>query len=298
MHQRPQHRPFNAPRMARTKSRPILRHPHTRHPSVSAPRNRPIRPTPLHLFFRLIEAELTPHFECESEAPAFTPSTQSPKPNKQSPQTHTYPNSHFLLAAICYLFSLPLLHHHAKAGRRTGRAPRSSSRSVWARFRPIRHLRRSRKCMHPRPQRHRPASPRNPRHRGIRPAGGGNRKQLHWRRPARDVVNVELLHAPGRHARAASIVHAEVIVQRNGNRMLRPHSRRHHRPTNSGQSQQNKSLHPEAPPPKLSELCVSPAISALSFSLSCPKNKKPRQSAEASYTSLRCTVYHFFKYYQ
>ncbi len=179
MHQRPQHCPLNRPRMPRTKSRPILRHPHTRHPRHPAPRNRPIRPTPLHLSL----------LECGSSASAFRHSTQPPK---QTIATNSYVPE-LALRARCYLFavrSLPPLHHHAKAARRTRRDPRSSSRSVD-------------KSPHPL--------------------------------------------------------------------------------FSSSEPQRTQRL--------LCDLCVS-------LSLFLPKTKKPRQLAEASYTSLRCKVYHFFKYCQ
>src|SRR5882724_8638671 len=49
-------------------------------------------------------------------------------------------------------------------------------------------------------------------------------------------------------------------------------------------------------PSESGELCGSSGTSVV---ISFPqKTKKPRQVAEASYTSLRCKVYHFFKYCQ
>jgi hypothetical protein len=59
MDQRPQHRSLNRPPMPRAKSRPLFRLADTRNPSAPAPRNRLIRPTPLHLFFL---ARRTPKF--------------------------------------------------------------------------------------------------------------------------------------------------------------------------------------------------------------------------------------------
>jgi hypothetical protein len=107
MHQRPQHRPLNRPRVPRTKSRTILGHPHTRNPRAPAPRNRLIRPTPLHLFFL---ARRTRDF------PVAAPTRSGPRPivgvltvfsfpkNKKAPAI-SRGQRHFST-----LHSIPLLH--------------------------------------------------------------------------------------------------------------------------------------------------------------------------------------------